>query len=142
MFVSSLLKNHIVGLEQIADGISSVHFGPLHLGWIDEADFCIMDMKEQPVDVARTVNHQLRTFRKASSECSTNGEGVLPHEDAHPRDRSPVRFRNISHTTLSTSRVPSLVSHEKLRSTPASSAMGACSVLIDLTSRAYASHTM
>jgi hypothetical protein len=47
VFVSSLLKNHIVGLEQIADGVWSVYFGPLHLGWLDEADFRIMDVKER-----------------------------------------------------------------------------------------------
>lgn len=44
VFVSGLLKGKQVGLEQIADGIWSVYFGPVHLGWLDEADYRIMDV--------------------------------------------------------------------------------------------------
>jgi transposase InsO family protein len=44
IFVSHLLGRKEVGLEQIADGIWSVYFGPVHLGWLDEADYRIMDV--------------------------------------------------------------------------------------------------
>jgi hypothetical protein len=47
VFVSSLLKYKAVGLEQIADGVWSVFFGPVHLGWLDEADFRIMDVQDR-----------------------------------------------------------------------------------------------
>lgn len=47
VFVSSLLKYKTVGLEQIADGVWSVCFGPVHLGWLDEADFRIMDVQDR-----------------------------------------------------------------------------------------------
>ncbi len=47
VFVSSLLKYHTVGLEQIADQVWSVYFGPVHLGWLDEADYRIMDVKKR-----------------------------------------------------------------------------------------------
>ena len=47
VFVSSLLKGLTVGLEQVGDGAWSVYFGPVHLGWLDERDFRIMDVKEQ-----------------------------------------------------------------------------------------------
>jgi len=33
--------------EQVGDGVYSVYFGPVHLGWLDERDFRIMDVKEQ-----------------------------------------------------------------------------------------------
>jgi putative transposase len=45
--VSSLLKHDCVGLEQIADGVWSVFYGPVHLGWLDDADYRIMDVKER-----------------------------------------------------------------------------------------------
>ena len=45
VFVSYLLHRHHVGLEQIADGVWSVFFGSVHLGWLDEADFRIMDVQ-------------------------------------------------------------------------------------------------
>jgi hypothetical protein len=35
-----------VGLEQVGDGVWSVYFGPLQLGWLDERDDRIMDVKE------------------------------------------------------------------------------------------------
>lgn len=47
VFVSSTLKQHLVGLEQIAEDVWSVFFGPVHLGWLDEADYRIMDVKER-----------------------------------------------------------------------------------------------
>jgi transposase InsO family protein len=47
VFVSSLLGRRWVGLEQVGDGVWSVYFGPVHLGWLDEADFRIMDVKER-----------------------------------------------------------------------------------------------
>jgi hypothetical protein len=45
--VSGLLKHKIVGLEQIADGLWAVYYGPVRLGWLDEADYRIMDVKER-----------------------------------------------------------------------------------------------
>lgn len=47
VFVSSLLKHTVVGLEQIAEDVWSVFYGPVHLGWLDEADYRIMDVKER-----------------------------------------------------------------------------------------------
>jgi transposase InsO family protein len=47
VFVSSILKQHLVGLEQIAEDVWSVFFGPVHLGWLDETDYRIMDVKER-----------------------------------------------------------------------------------------------
>ena len=47
VFVSSLLKRHVVGLEQVGDGVWSVYFGPAQLGWLDEVDYRIMDVKER-----------------------------------------------------------------------------------------------
>jgi len=46
VFVSTVLVDHHVGLETIGDGLHSVFFGPLHLGWLDERDFRIMDVKD------------------------------------------------------------------------------------------------
>lgn len=47
VFASSLLKGHVVGLEQVGDGVYSVYFGPVQLGWLDEVDYRIMDVKER-----------------------------------------------------------------------------------------------
>jgi putative transposase len=47
VFVSSLLKHSIVGLDQVSDDVWSVFYGPVHLGWLDEADYRIMDVKER-----------------------------------------------------------------------------------------------
>jgi transposase InsO family protein len=44
VFVSQLFQSHEVGLEQIAERVWSVFFGPIHLGWLDETDFRIMDV--------------------------------------------------------------------------------------------------
>ena len=45
VFVSHLLGRLYVGLEEVGDGIWSVFFGPVHLGWLDERDYRIMDVK-------------------------------------------------------------------------------------------------
>jgi hypothetical protein len=47
VFVSSLLKKRSVALEQVGDGVWSVFFGPVHLGWLDQADYRIMDVKKR-----------------------------------------------------------------------------------------------
>jgi hypothetical protein len=47
IFVSSLLKHDFVALEQISQEVWSVFYGPVHLGWLDEADYRIMDVKER-----------------------------------------------------------------------------------------------
>lgn len=47
VFVSSLLKHDSVALEQISEEVWSVFYGPVHLGWLDEADYRIMDVKER-----------------------------------------------------------------------------------------------
>jgi putative transposase len=43
VFVDSTLKGHSVGLEEMGDGVWSVYFRPLRLGWLDEADDRVMD---------------------------------------------------------------------------------------------------
>jgi hypothetical protein len=53
VFVGNLLKYHHVKLESVADGVWSVHFGPVHLGWLDEADFRIMEVKDRAFELAR-----------------------------------------------------------------------------------------
>lgn len=45
VFVSHLLGRLEVGLEEVGDGVWSVFFGPIHLGWLDEADYRIMDVQ-------------------------------------------------------------------------------------------------
>jgi putative transposase len=47
VFVSHLLGRKSVGLEQVGDGVWSAYFGPVHLGWLDEADYRIMDVRGQ-----------------------------------------------------------------------------------------------
>ena len=47
VFVSTLLEGRKVGLEPIGDGVFAVYFGPLRLGWLDEVDYRIMDVKER-----------------------------------------------------------------------------------------------
>lgn len=47
VFVSTLLTGRRVGLEQVGDGVWSVYFAHLHLGWLDEADYRIMDVKKR-----------------------------------------------------------------------------------------------
>jgi putative transposase len=45
VFVSHLLGREEVGLEEVGDGVWSVFFGPVHLGWLDESDYRIMDVQ-------------------------------------------------------------------------------------------------
>lgn len=45
VFVSHLLGREEVGLEEVGDGVWSVFFGPVHLGWLDEHDYRIMDVQ-------------------------------------------------------------------------------------------------
>jgi putative transposase len=45
VFVSHLLGREEVGLEEVGDGVWSVFFGGVHLGWLDESDYRIMDVK-------------------------------------------------------------------------------------------------
>jgi len=47
VFVSKLLERKVVGLEQVGDGLWAVYYGPVRLGWLDEADSRIMDVKER-----------------------------------------------------------------------------------------------
>jgi putative transposase len=47
VFVSNLLKREFIGLEEVGEGLWSVYFGPVHLGWLDEQDFRIMDVKDK-----------------------------------------------------------------------------------------------
>lgn len=44
VFVSNLLKREYIGLEEVGEGLWSVYFGPVHLGWLDERDYRIMDV--------------------------------------------------------------------------------------------------
>jgi len=41
--VSHILAPHHVGLEPLTNGTWNVYFGPVHLGWFDERDYCIHD---------------------------------------------------------------------------------------------------
>jgi putative transposase len=43
--VSHLLGREDVGLEEIGDGVWAIYYGPVHLGWLDEQDFRIMDVR-------------------------------------------------------------------------------------------------
>lgn len=45
VFVSGLLRFDHVGLEEIAEGVWSVYYGPVFLGWLDEDDYRIMDVR-------------------------------------------------------------------------------------------------
>ena len=47
VFVSSLLKRMLVGLEQIGDSAWAVYFGTVRLGWLHEADYRIMDVLDE-----------------------------------------------------------------------------------------------
>ncbi len=44
VFVSHILGRLYIGLEEVGDGVWSVFFGPVHLGWLDERDYRIMDV--------------------------------------------------------------------------------------------------
>lgn len=45
VFVSNLLKHEHIGFEEVGEGLWSAYFGPVHLGWLDERDYRIMDVK-------------------------------------------------------------------------------------------------
>jgi hypothetical protein len=45
VFVSHLLARKDVGLEEVGEKVWSVYFGPIHLGWLDESDYRIMDIR-------------------------------------------------------------------------------------------------
>ena len=45
VFVTSLIHYDYVGLEEVGEDLWSVFYGPLHLGWLDEKDYRIMDVK-------------------------------------------------------------------------------------------------
>jgi putative transposase len=45
VFVSHLLARKDVGLEEVGENVWSVYFGPVHLGWLDESDYRIMDVQ-------------------------------------------------------------------------------------------------
>jgi putative transposase len=45
VFVSGLLRFETVGLEEIGDGVWAVYYGPVFLGWLDENDYRIMDVR-------------------------------------------------------------------------------------------------
>jgi transposase InsO family protein len=45
IFVSNLLRFDYVGLEEISDGCWAVYYGPVFLGWLDEDDYRIMDVR-------------------------------------------------------------------------------------------------
>ena len=47
VFVSSLLKRKLVGLEQIGDSAWAVYFGAVRLGWLHETDYRIMDVLDE-----------------------------------------------------------------------------------------------
>jgi hypothetical protein len=47
VFVTSTLRRPHIALEQIADGVRSVYFGPIHMEWLDESDYRIMDVKNR-----------------------------------------------------------------------------------------------
>ncbi len=45
VFVSHFLGRLYIGLEEVGDRVWSGFFGPVHLGWLDERDYRIMDVK-------------------------------------------------------------------------------------------------
>ena len=45
--MSGLLAHRVVALEQVGDRLWAVYYGPPRLGWLDEADYRIMDVKER-----------------------------------------------------------------------------------------------
>lgn len=46
VFVSNLLRFEYVGLEEIAERTWAVYYGPIFLGWLDEDDYRIMDVRK------------------------------------------------------------------------------------------------
>jgi putative transposase len=47
VFLSNLLARDYIGLEEVGEGLWSVYFGPVHLGWLDEKDYRIMDVRDE-----------------------------------------------------------------------------------------------
>lgn len=47
VWVSALLAHRDLGLEPINEGPWAVYYGPQHLGWLDESDFRIMDLRRR-----------------------------------------------------------------------------------------------
>ena len=45
VFVSEMLRFDVVGLEEIAEQVWAVYYGPIFLGWLDEVDYRIMDVR-------------------------------------------------------------------------------------------------
>jgi len=45
VFVSGLLRFDHVRLEEIAEGVWAVYYGPVFLGWLDEDDYRIMHVR-------------------------------------------------------------------------------------------------
>lgn len=45
VFVSGILRFDYVGLEEISDGVWATYYGPVFLGWLDEDDYRIMDVR-------------------------------------------------------------------------------------------------
>ena len=66
IYVSVLLENQLVALRQVEEGFFEVFFGPLLLGWMDEASATFCPVKAPPRSARRTRN-----------------AGALP---PHPRD--------------------------------------------------------
>lgn len=46
VWVSSILARKHLGFEQIADALWAVYFGPVHIGWLDESQHRIIDVRE------------------------------------------------------------------------------------------------
>ena len=66
IYISVILENQLVALRQDEDGFHEVFFGPLLLGWMDEASATFWPLKAQPRSARRSRN-----------------AGALP---PHPRD--------------------------------------------------------
>ena len=43
--MSTVLRFDYVGLEEISDRVWAVYYGPVFLGWLDEDDYRIMDVR-------------------------------------------------------------------------------------------------
>lgn len=68
--VSHILARLPVGLEPLASGTWNVFFGPMHLGWLDEQDYCIHDHRGH-VHRVRHVSLQVITPCYPSAETFT-----------------------------------------------------------------------
>ena len=43
--VGRVFARDTIGLEEVGEGLWSVYYGPVSLGWLDESDFRIMDVQ-------------------------------------------------------------------------------------------------